>query len=179
MWVVWQYRMDSFRDTLCIKGVILFIAYIVYNFNVGIMLVMCFLLPYFHQFITLYIVVTTHVKHLNFWYWIVPYLRGNCSYEASSSDSKGHGVLMIWTDGDPLPKFRWRSRPKLVPLFNWSGKLWWERAATSGYGEAGLGREEKEINGRVLKKLKKGKGVWSGMKRAVGGVKVGIEMTIH
>ena len=43
-----------------------------------------------------------------------------------------------------------------------------------------MGREEKEINGRVLKKLKKkGKEVWSGMKRAVGGVKAGIEMTIH
>ena len=55
----------------------------------------------------------------------------------------------------------------------------WEKAATSGYGEAGLGREEKEINGRVLKKLKKGKGVWSGMKRAVRGVKASIEITIH
>ena len=42
-----------------------------------------------------------------------------------------------------------------------------------------MGREEKEINGRVLKKLKKGKWVWSSMKRAVGGVKAGIEMTIH
>ena len=44
-----------------------------------------------------------------------------------------------------------------------------------------MGREEKEINGRVLKKLKKKKGkeVWTGMKRAVGGVKAGIEMTIH
>ena len=29
------------------------------------------------------------------------------------------------------------------------------------------------------KKLMEGKGVWSGMKRAVGGAKVGIEITIH
>ena len=43
----------------------------------------------------------------------------------------------------------------------------------------GMERLAWEINGRVLKKLKKGKGVWFGMKRAVGGVKIGIEMTIH
>ena len=29
------------------------------------------------------------------------------------------------------------------------------------------------------KKLMEGKGVWSGMKRVVGGAKAGIEMTIH
>ena len=29
------------------------------------------------------------------------------------------------------------------------------------------------------KKLMEGKGVWSGMKRAVGGAKAGIEITIH
>ena len=29
------------------------------------------------------------------------------------------------------------------------------------------------------KKLMEGKGVWSGMNRAVGGAKAGIEMTIH
>ena len=29
------------------------------------------------------------------------------------------------------------------------------------------------------KKLMEGKGVWPGMKRAVGGAKAGIEMTIH
>ena len=29
------------------------------------------------------------------------------------------------------------------------------------------------------KKLMEGKGVWSGLKRVVGGAKAGIEMTIH
>ena len=36
----------------------------------------------------------------------------------------------------------------LCDIIGWSAKLGWEKAATGGYGEADMEREEKEINGR-------------------------------
>ena len=35
----------------------------------------------------------------------------------------------------PLPKFNWQPQKEAVPLFSWSGRLGWETASTSGYGE--------------------------------------------